>query len=143
MRPKQEESFGVIPLSKARKGWQVFLIQHKHGKYWGFPKGHAEPTETPQEAALRELKEETNLELIRYVVEEPLIEQYRFMWEGQRIFKRVYYYIAEVAGEVQLQKNEIQDGKWVPFAEAMDQVTHPEGKALVAEVAKILAKESA
>lgn len=140
MAPKQEESFGVIPLIQHSGKWHVFLIQHKHGRYWGFPKGHAEPKETPQEAALRELKEETNLEIVQYLQQDPLVEQYCFTWEGRKVFKRVFYYIAEVKGEVILQKNEVQDGKWIPFPEAIDHITHPEGKLILSQVEKILEK---
>ena len=135
---QQDESFGVIPLSKARGHWEVFLIQHKRSGYWGFPKGHAESNETPQEAAFRELKEETNLEFVRYLQTEPLMEQYTFSMEGRRVFKRVFYFVAEVEGKVALQKGEIHDGRWVPFDGAAAQVTHQEGKSILAQVEKIL-----
>lgn len=137
---QKDESFGVIPLSKAHGRWEVFLIQHTRGRYWGFPKGHAEPDEAPAEAALRELKEETNLDFIRYLQNEPLTEQYYFMKEGQRVFKKVSYFVAEVGGKVKLQKEEIQDGIWVPFPEALDKVTHQEGKTILSQVEKILPK---
>ncbi len=137
---RQEESFGVIPLSKVHGHWEVFLIQHNRSGYWGFPKGHAEPNETPQQAAFRELKEETNLELIELLQKEPLMEQYTFIMERQRIFKRVFYFIAEVGGTVALQTIEIHDGKWVPMQEAKVQLTHQEGRALLAQVEKILPK---
>lgn len=137
---RQDESFGVIPLSKAKGHWEVFLIQHNRSGYWGFPKGHAESNETPQEAAFRELKEETNLELVRLLEKEPLMEQYTFMMDGRRVFKRVFYFIAEVDGKIELQKKEIHDGKWVPLPEALTQVTHQEGKTLLAQVEKLLPK---
>ena len=135
---RQDESFGVIPLCKARRRWEVFLIQHNRSGYWGFPKGHAESNETPEEAAFRELKEETNLDLVRLLQAEPLMEQYTFMMEGRRVFKRVFYFIAEVEGKIELQKQEIHDGKWVPFPTALSQVTHQEGKTLLAQVEKLL-----
>jgi len=135
---KQDESFGIIPLRHEQGRWEVFLIQLKHGRYWGFPKGHADPDETPQQTALRELKEETNLELVRYLQEEPLTEHYHFSQEGRRISKRVYYFVAEVKGTVILQKKEVQNGVWVPFPQAIDKATHPEGKAILTEVEKIL-----
>ena len=135
---RQEESFGVVPLSQKRGQWEVFLIQHKGGRYWGFPKGHSEGRETPQQAAFRELKEETNLDIVRCIQEKPLVEQYQFLIEGKRIFKRVFYFIAEVSGEIQLQQEEIQDGIWLPFPEALEKVTHSEGKAILAQAAKIL-----
>ncbi len=137
---QKDESFGVIPLSRAHGRWEVFLIQHARGRYWGFPKGHAEPDESPAEAAFRELKEETNLDFICYLQNDPVTEQYYFMKEGQRVFKKVSYFVAEVGGKVKLQKEEIQDGIWVPFPEALDKVTHQEGKTILSQIEKILPK---
>ena len=137
---KKDESFGVIPLSKERGHWEVFLIQHRGGRYWGFPKGHGEANETPFESAARELKEETHLDCVRLLKEEPLEESYWFRIEGKRVFKKVLYFIAEVSGEVQLQKTEINDGKWVPLPDAIDQVTHPEGKSILTEVNRFLSE---
>jgi 8-oxo-dGTP pyrophosphatase MutT (NUDIX family) len=137
---KKEESFGIIPLWNNKGSWEVLLIQLKHGRYWGFPKGHPEPGEAPKETAIRELKEETNLDVVRYLQEAPLEEQYQFTIERRRVFKRVHYFVAEVAGELILQKKEVQSGIWVLFPQAIDQVTHPEGKAILIEVEKILSK---
>ena len=136
---RKEESFGIIPLRKKDGLWEVFLIQLKHGRYWGFPKGHPEEGETPKETALRELKEETNLDVVRYLHGAHLNEQYQFTLERRRIFKRVQYYVAEVSGEVILQQKEVQKGIWVPFPHSIDKVTHPEGKSILLEVEKILA----
>lgn len=135
---EEDESFGIIPLSQKSGTWEVFLVQHKHGKYWGFPKGHAEKDETPQQAALRELKEETNLQVIRFLQKEPLSEHYRFTVGHRRVFKRVSYYIAEVEGDILLQLNEVQNGMWIGFPDAIDQATHLEAKSILRQVAKIL-----
>jgi 8-oxo-dGTP pyrophosphatase MutT (NUDIX family) len=135
---RREESFGIIPLSHKDGRWEVFLIQHRGGRYWGFPKGHAETDETPFQAASRELKEETNLDCVRLLWDKPLNEQYWFQIEGKRVFKKVTYFIAEVSGTVELQKAEINDGIWVPFPDAIEKVTHAEGKAILAEVVKLL-----
>lgn len=135
---KYEESFGVIPLSKSEGEWKVFLIQHFKGKYWGFPKGHAEKQETNQEAAIRELKEETNLEIIRFFQKDPFVEQYQFQIEGKKVFKQVSYFAAEVKGEVILQPNEIQNGIWLPVHLAVEKLTHKEGKAILTKVAQLL-----
>jgi 8-oxo-dGTP pyrophosphatase MutT (NUDIX family) len=133
-----EESFGVIPLRTEQGRWEVFLIQHKGSRYWGFPKGHGEAGENAEQAARRELKEETNLEIVRLLRVEPLIEQYVFTKERRRVSKKVTYFIAEVDGTVRLQAAEINDGKWIPFPEAIHQVTHQEGKNILLEVEKVL-----
>lgn len=133
-----DQSFGIVPLSYKEGQWEVFLIQHRHGRYWGFPKGHAEPDESPQEAAARELKEETNLDVIRYFEGEPMLEKYQFTLEGRRISKQVFYFVAEVSGAVSLQPKEIQAGIWVPVSSAHEKITHQEGKNILAQVIKRL-----
>lgn len=135
---EKDESFGVVPLSFEKGYWEVFLIQHRHGRYWGFPKGHAEHNETPQQAAERELKEETNLDIVRFLQDEPFVEQYQFTLEGRRISKRVFYFAAIVSGRIELQKKEIQDGTWITLRDAFDKITHQEGKTILAQVEKIL-----
>lgn len=137
---RQDESFGIIPLSKKHGYWEVFIIQHNRAGYWGFPKGHAEANETPQQAAFRELKEETNLEPVHLIQNEPIMEQYTFMMEGKRVFKRVFYFIAEVKGKVALQKKEIYDGRWLTIPEALNQITHQEGKDILKKVEHVLEK---
>ena len=42
---------------------KVLIIKHNQGHY-GFPKGHVEKNETEQETAIRETKEETNIDAI-------------------------------------------------------------------------------
>lgn len=136
----RDESFGIVPLSKEKGEWRVFLIQHLHGRYWGFPKGHAEAGEAPQEAATRELREETGLVVAQFLPLDPLEEQYQFMFEGKKIYKRVAYYLAEVEGKVRLEPQEIQDGGWYTLGAALERLTHPEGKNILSQVAKILLK---
>jgi 8-oxo-dGTP pyrophosphatase MutT (NUDIX family) len=137
---RQDESFGVVPLKKENGSWQVFLIKHKHGRYWGFPKGHAETGETPQATAARELKEETNLDIVQFLTSEPLMERYSFILDGSRIYKRVHYFIAEVSGSVALQKHEIADGLWLPIPSALQKLTHPEGKTILSQTFAFLSK---
>ena len=40
-----------------------YLLVCEHGGYWVFPKGHMEEGESEQETALREVKEETGLDV--------------------------------------------------------------------------------
>lgn len=133
-----DESFGIVPLRKTAHGWEVLLIQHKHGRHWGFPKGHAEAKETPRKAAARELKEETNLDVVRYLSENPLVEQYRFIHERRSIHKRVDYFIAEVSGTIKIQEHEVEDAAWSSIDEAFAKLTHDEAKTILKQVARIL-----
>ncbi len=43
---------------------RVLLLQHKKRGMWLFPGGHIEPNETPDAATIREVKEETGLDIL-------------------------------------------------------------------------------
>lgn len=126
-----EQSYGIIPLRKQRGIWMVLLIQHSSSRYWGFPKGHAEEGEAPQIAASRELKEETNLDIKRFISEKALEEHYQFFFRGQHVNKTVWYFIAEVTGDLQLQSEEVSDSKWVFLSEAADHLTYDTDKTIL------------
>lgn len=123
-----EFSFGIIALKKIEGVWHVLLVQ-QHGKYWSFPKGHAEGDETAIATAKRELEEETGLRVKELLFEEPLIENYTFFREAQ-VKKQVLYFLALVEGTLKLQHEEILDAKWVTFADALEQLTYPGSKAI-------------
>ena len=52
---------GIVLRQNEQEGLDVLLIQHRGHKGWGFPKGWIEPGETPQQAAIREVEEESGV----------------------------------------------------------------------------------
>lgn len=133
-----EESYGTVPLKKQNDKWIVFIVKNKSGNHWGFPKGHANISETVKEAAARELQEEANLKIVRYLFPDPIIEHYVFNRESQRTNKKVYYHVVEVEGEGKITSNEIIEGKWVDIAQAKNEVTYPQSKVIANEVEILL-----
>jgi len=133
-----EHSYGIIPLRKHRGAWRVLLVQHGTSGYWGFPKGHAEEGESPREAALRELFEETHLEVVRFLSESILEEHYSFYRQSQQVDKTVFYLIAEVRGSIKLQKAEIRSSRWIPLLEATHALTYETDKNICLHVIHIL-----
>ncbi len=122
------ESFGIIPLRKEKGTWKVFLIQHKNGAHWGFPKGRAHGKESPLESATRELFEETGLKVKTLLKSTPFVEHY----SGKE--KKVTYFAALVEGDVLLQLDEIQAGEWYDLQEAEKRLTFHEAKDLLRQV---------
>lgn len=59
-----EKSCGAIVYRKSHGNIEILLIKHVNSGHWSFPKGHMEGSETEVETALREIKEETNLDVI-------------------------------------------------------------------------------
>lgn len=135
---KYEHSFGIVPVKRLNESWSLLLVQH-HAGHWAFPKGHAEQEETPQQTAERELFEETGLKVELYLLDSPLTESYFFTFKGQKIYKKVSYYVAQVKGQVKIQESEIQSSQWFPIEQAASQITFPEGQKICGQVQQILA----
>ena len=133
----KEESFGIIPLRHTGDEWTVFIILHKHGNHWGFPKGKGDHGEHPLESAKRELKEETGLTVEKLLQEEPISEEYTFYRHSKKVQKNVHYFPAIVSGALLLQPEEIRDGKWLPFQEAQEQLTFEEAKKVCRKIEEL------
>lgn len=137
VKAKNEESFGIIPLKRFRNQWKLLLVQ-PHKGWWGIPKGHPDRDENAKEAAVRELFEETGLEIVRYLIDAPLKENYHFYSGKVLIHKTVTYFIAEVQGEVVLQEEELKGFKWVPLSKASEFATYDETKIVLNKTKELL-----
>lgn len=66
-----------------------------YGKYWDFPKGHVEKGESDQEAALRELMEETGIRDCRLIAGYEREISYFFRTKSQTIHKTVVFFLGQ------------------------------------------------
>ena len=98
---------------------------------WSLPKGHIEEGETPEEAALREVQEETG---IVSVIEKSLgVIDFWFMAGGKRIHKTVHHYLfRESGGLLAAQESEVDEVAWFPLTEIVDRLAYPDEKKLIA-----------
>lgn len=98
---------------------------------WTLPKGTPDPGETVEQTALREVAEETGLE-VRIVERLPSIE-YDFVQAGTRIHKVVHYFLMEpIGGDLTRHDHEFERVRWIPFDEAGELLSFPTERALVA-----------
>ncbi len=96
------------------KGDEVLLIKNPSGK-WTFPKGNVEEGERPEDTAVREVEEETG---IKGKIVKPLGDvKYWYMLKGEKIFKRVVYYLMEYEGGEPSPSWEVQDARFFPAEE--------------------------
>ena len=72
--------------------------------------------------------------MVKLLNQEPLIEKYEFQRHKERVVKTASYYTALVAGELQIQEEEIRDAKWLSLTDAMKQLTFKEAKRLLQKV---------
>jgi len=98
---------------------------------WSLPKGHIEEGETPEQAALREVKEETGIES---AIEKSLgVIDFWFMAGGKRIHKTVHHYLfRESGGLLAAQESEVDEVAWFPLAEIVERLAYPDEKKLIA-----------
>jgi 8-oxo-dGTP pyrophosphatase MutT (NUDIX family) len=99
---------------------------------WTLPKGTPVPGETREATALREVGEETGLE-VEIVGELPSI-QYTFVQRGTRINKTVHYFLMRpIGGDLGRHDHEFDDVRWIAFEDAPGVLTFETERALVAE----------
>jgi 8-oxo-dGTP pyrophosphatase MutT (NUDIX family) len=109
---------------------------------WTLPKGTPDGHETLEETALREVAEETGLE-VRITGPLAAIE-YTFVQSGRRIHKTVHYFMMEpVGGDLARHDHEFDEVRWIDFDEASDVLTFETERALVAQAADLLTESSA
>ncbi len=98
---------------------------------WTLPKGTPNPGETLEQTALREVAEETGLEV--RIVEPVGAIEYFFVQEGTRIHKTVHYYLmAATGGHLARHDREFEAVVWVPLTEADALMRHETERLIVA-----------
>jgi len=109
---------------------------------WTLPKGTPNPGETREQTALREVSEETGLE-VRITDELDSIE-YWFVQRGTRIHKTVHYFLMEpTGGDLSRHDHEFDQVRWVRFSEVGSLLTFETERALVARAAEVVDPASA
>jgi len=101
---------------------------------WTLPKGTPVPGETLEQTALREVAEETGLEVR---ISRPFGSiEYRFVQQGTRIHKTVHYFLMEATGgDLASHDHEFEEVRWVPLRDAVGLLTFETERALVARAA--------
>ncbi len=114
-------------------GRKVLLVQVKNmkgKKIWTFPKGHIEAGETPRQAALREVLEETGYKAI--IMRPMLRVHYAFTFQGNYIKKMVQWYLMKKLGRIgKHDSSEILAIRWVSLLKAHEMVQYPSDIRLV------------
>ena len=116
--------------------------RERDGRTWTLPKGTPQRNETTEETAVREVAEETGLEVR---ITGPLDHiEYSFVQSGTRIHKTVHYFLMEpVGGDLERHDHEFEQVRWIDFAEAPTVLTFETERALVAQAANVLVPPSA
>lgn len=110
-----EKSCGGIIFYTGKNNTKILLVKNNNGRYWSFPKGHIEAGETEKETAIREIKEETGLDV-------EIIDGFREVSDYcpfGKIKKHVVFFLAQAfTDKVSMQEEEIAEYMWVDLQQA-------------------------
>lgn len=144
-----EKSAGAIIFHKENNKIYYLLLHYQSG-HWDFPKGNIEKGEKIEETAKREVKEETGIEDIKFI--EGFKEWIKYFYKrtppkfgkreaGKTVFKIVTFLLAETKEKKVKISWEHQGYKWLPYEEALEQLTFKNAKEILKKANDFLQAE--
>ena len=124
-----EKSCGAVIYTKDGSDIKFLLVKGRASNRIGFPKGHVEKGETEAETAIREIYEETSLNVVLY---SDFKEEYGYMISGY-IQKKVVYFLAEfkISEKYKIRDGEILEQWLVPYEKAYQMLTFCQDKTVL------------
>jgi len=139
--------FKPIRQAQGKKDYLILVAQHSQHHGWIFPKGligdHPSTgsgqakKETKEQAALREVEEETGIVAKIKTSFEPVV--YWFVFKGEKVKKTVYYFLMEyVSGDTKNHDFEMESVEWLPKDEVLERLSYPSDKKVWQAAQKML-----
>ena len=130
---REETSSGVIIFHNDK----YLLLQYSKG-HWDFPKGHVEKNESLEETAVRETKEETNLD-VEIIPEFKEEISYKFRDRDKKLIKKKVYFFAgkPLNDDVRLSFEHKSYG-WLQYEKAIEKLTYKNAKKILEKAHKFI-----
>jgi 8-oxo-dGTP pyrophosphatase MutT (NUDIX family) len=110
----------IVPTRRAADGSLVLAL----------PKGHPDGEETAEQAAAREVREETGVQA--ELVEDLGEVRYWYVRNGRRIAKSVRFFLFDyLSGDVADHDDEVLEARWLEFERARVELTYPGERKMV------------
>lgn len=129
-----EKSCGVI-VYQDKPDTRYLIVKSKAGGHWGFTKGHIEENETEIDAARREVKEETDLDVLIH-------EDFKTSMEykiSETTKKEVILFLGTpTSASVTIQESEIAGYKWATFIDTLNMFEYESQKQVLKQAHEFL-----
>jgi 8-oxo-dGTP pyrophosphatase MutT (NUDIX family) len=137
-KPLREFSYGGVVV----RGDEVVTIRPRGRRTLALPKGGANPDESGEQTALREVREEAGV--VATVRGELGDVNYWYQRQGRKIYKTVRFYLCDyVSGDTADHDHEVDEASWVPLDEALQRLSFRGEREMVRRAARRLARERA
>ena len=130
-RAQRETSAGGV-VYRLHEGGALFLLIRDSYQNWGFPKGHLESGERAEDAAMREVREETGIDDLALRGRIETIDWY-FRFRGQLIHKVCHFYLMETsqARTNPQQAEGITACQWVAYDDARSAISYANARKVL------------
>ena len=130
----------MVDVSVDRPVGAVIGRRDRRGRLlWSLPKGHIEAGESAEEAAVREVAEETGI--VGRIVGRLGTIDFWFMADGRRVHKTVHHFLLRAeSGELSDADVEVAAVAWVPLDEISSRLAYEDERALLVRVPELLAE---
>ncbi len=136
---KHQVSSGGVIFRQHNGKVEIGLIALRGGRIWALPKGRLEEGESLEQAACREVMEETGLigEVLRRIGE--ISYWFYAKEEGVKIHKTVHFFlIRHLQGETSNDSSEVDEARWWPLDEALKVLTYKSERETVERGAEMI-----
>ena len=135
----------VVTVQAGTYAAAVIARRNRAGRLeWCLPKGHLEGAETPEEAAVREIAEETGIE--GRVLRRLGVIDYWFTGDDRRVHKVVHHFLlGATGGELTVEGDpdgEAEDVEWVPVDDLSRRLAYPNERRLAEAAIAVLVPEA-
>jgi 8-oxo-dGTP pyrophosphatase MutT (NUDIX family) len=137
-RAQQETSAGGV-VYRVDSGAPLYLLIRDSYQNWGFPKGHLESGERAEDAALREVREETGIDDVALRGTIDTIDWY-FRFRGRLIHKVCHFFLMET-GQAQTspqQAEGITACRWVDYDAARSAISYSNARLVLRQAQEMI-----
>ena len=143
IQTREQVSSGGAAFRANDAGFEIAIVSVNPSRRWQLPKGLIDAGETPETAALREVREEAGIETELLAKIETIEYWYVGDNRGERVrfHKFVHFFLLKyLSGAVENHDSEVAEARWIKAEEALKMLAFKSEKDVVEKALELLPK---